>query len=126
MACLRVLAGSGLDRNAWPAYVPRGALCSPLQGGTMFRLVLAALVLIVAAFVGRTTALAAGTLDQTYTASPNLFADIDSSISFEEKYTAGISGTLDHVSLNMTNVDLTGATPNLVVQILNAKGAVIG
>jgi RibD C-terminal domain len=85
-----------------------------------------ALVLLLVASVGRSTALAAGTLDQSYTATPNLFADIDSSISFKQTYTAGISGTLDHITVYLTKVDLSGATPPLKVQILNSKKTVLG
>lgn len=83
-----------------------------------------ALVLLLVASVGRSTALAAGTLDQSYTATPDLFADIDSSISFKQTYTAGISGTLDHITVYLTNV--SGATPPLNVQILNSKKTVLG
>jgi hypothetical protein len=78
-----------------------------------------ALVVVLIASVGRSTAFAAGTLDQSYTAAPNLFADIDSSSSFKQTYTARLSGTLDHVTVYLTNVDQTGATPPLNVQILD-------
>lgn len=85
-----------------------------------------ALVLLSLASLGRSTALAAVTQDQSYTGSPDLFSDVDSSFSVKQTYAAGLTGSMDHVTVYLTNVDLTGATPNLQVQILNAKDAVLG
>lgn len=79
------------------------------------------LVLLSATAVGHSTALAAGTLDQSYTAAWDSFADIDSSYTFIQTYTAGLTGTLVQVSVPLTNVSLSGSTPPLQVEIATPK-----
>lgn len=89
-----------------------------------------ALVLLSSTAFGRPTALAA-TLDRSYTGYPtgtpggswNLFADIDSTWSFSQTYTAGITGTLLQVSVPLTNV--SGSTPPLQVEIDTSKGVLL-
>lgn len=88
-------------------------------------LTILALVLLSSLAAGRSTALAAGTLDQSYTSLQNQFADIDSTWSFSETYTAGRTGTLAQVSVLLTDVCSSCNQPILTVEIDTSKGVVL-
>lgn len=79
------------------------------------------LVLVSSLAAGHSTA-SAMTLDQSYIAPWSGFADVDSSVSVMQTYTAGVTGNLVQMEVPLTNVNLSGATPDLVVQIVDAKG----
>jgi hypothetical protein len=85
-----------------------------------------ALILVSGAAAGHSTAWAAGTLDQSYTAPWGGFGDVDGSYSFSQTYTAGLTGTLTEVDVPLTNVSLVNAVPDLVVSIEDSKGNQLG